>query len=101
MTHEEEGDAGPLFPNKPVKDINVLGYQGKAFVIGAVPPKPAPTGIVYAGIGRMPVAPEIQSPYLDAFGTEPAGKPFIAKGMFRHTMYELQNGPRLVPARFR
>jgi hypothetical protein len=58
-------------------------------MIGAMPPKPAPSGAIYAGIGGASVTPEVQSPYFDTFGAKPTGKPFVTAGVFRHAMHYL------------
>jgi hypothetical protein len=47
MAQQEEGKPRPFFQNPVVQGIDVPGYQGKAVMIGAVPPEPPGAGIVY------------------------------------------------------
>jgi hypothetical protein len=89
MAQQKEGQAGPFFHYELIQGVNIPGNQGKTAMIGAVPQKPPQTGIVYLGIRREAVAPEIHGPYLDTFGVKSAGKPFVAEGMFRHAVYNL------------
>jgi hypothetical protein len=41
------------------------------------------------------MAPHIRRPYLKTLRGEPSGKPFITEGMFSHSVYHMQNRPRL------
>jgi hypothetical protein len=89
MAQQEEGQAGPLFYDETIQGVNIPGNQGKAVMVGAVPQEPSKGGIVYLGVRRAAVPPEVHGPYLYAFGVKPAGKPFITKGMLRHAVDNL------------
>jgi hypothetical protein len=94
MSHQKEGKAGPLFPDKPVYRVNIRADQISPPRVGAVPPKPPLAGIVQLGVRGIPVAPQILRPYLNAFRTEFSGEPFVTERMFRHSVNYMQDRPR-------
>jgi hypothetical protein len=98
MAHQKEGQTRAGFFNGPVNPAYIVLYRGYPVYVIAVPQKPALSRLVHRKIGGLPVAPLIGGPYLDAFAAKPPGKSIVTERMFRHTVYNMKNGPN--PALF-